>query len=146
MGVGSEVGGRDGPMAGPGVPEGSIRWHFGRYRKNNKTTVFCVPKCKFRIKNECRRSMHVVECISKIVRIHRGFMQFGNRSGIMPLFDANMIGIKPQKSAPGDRRFCYKSSIETQNSASPTTHRRQEGRDMLDMRNCAFRSVNRAKT
>ena len=46
MGVGSEVGGRDGPMAGPGIPEGSIRWHSGRHRKNNKTTVFVFQNAK----------------------------------------------------------------------------------------------------
>ena len=63
----------------------------------------------------------------------------------MWLFDADMIDIKSQKSAPDDRPFCYNSLSETQNSSSATMHRCQEGHDMLNMRNCAFRSVIRSK-
>ena len=63
----------------------------------------------------------------------------------MSLFDADMIDDKSQKSAPDDRRFCYNSLSETQNSASAAMHRCQEGHDMLSMRNCAFRLVIRGK-
>ena len=64
----------------------------------------------------------------------------------MSLFDADMIDIKSQKSAPDDRRFCCNSLSETQNSASATMHRCQEGHDLLNMQNCAFRSVIRGKS
>ena len=69
-----------------------------------------------------------------------GFNAFpGNQCGIMSPIDAITIDIKSQKSAPGDRHFCYKSLNETQNSASSTMHRCQEGRDMPNMWNIAFR-------
>ena len=64
----------------------------------------------------------------------------------MSLFDADMIDIKSQKSAPDHRQFCYNSLRETQNSASAAMHRCQEGHDMLNMQNCAFRSVIRGKS
>ena len=108
--------------------------------------LFCVPKCKFRAENECRRSMHINGCIRDRSKSSRIRATVGNRCGIMPLFDASMIDIKSQKSASGSRRFCYKSLSETQNSASPMMYRCQEGRDMFDMRNCAFRCRIRAKT
>ena len=76
-----------------------------------------------------------------------GFHAFsGNRCGIMWLFDAVMIDIKSQKTAPGNPRFSYESSSETRIPASSTMHRYQEGRDMLDMQNYAFRSRIRAET
>ena len=69
-----------------------------------------------------------------------GFNAFsGNQCGIMSPIYAITIDIKSQKSAPGDHQFCYKSLSETQNSASPTLHRCQEGRDMPNMWNIAFR-------
>ena len=52
---------------------------------------------------------------------------------------------KIAKIGPDDRRFCCNSLSETQNSASATMHRCQEGHDMHSMRNCAFRSVIRGK-
>ena len=63
----------------------------------------------------------------------------------MSLFDADMIDIKSQKSAPGDRRFCCNSLSETQNSASSAMHRYEYDSNVFDMRICAFRSVIRCK-
>ena len=48
LGVGPEVSGHDRPLVDGARSATATKGRSGRHRKNNKTTIFAVPNCKFR--------------------------------------------------------------------------------------------------